>query len=307
VVSRFELRDPSFRRVTLVVELGTTCYPFESWEDNPPPTGERWPADCDAFDRNFEISLDPLQGRYPPPPLELVRAITPFGGPMTIEQEITDLANASPGVHWLQAHISTWSDGSGQVTGSNGGWLVSARIDVVPGPEPRPVLAVVPLYDGTLRSAPGPGPISLTVPAGVARGFVEYRATGHGGGPRGAGCWGPADEFCRREHTFLVDGTEIERQELVRDDCDEHCSLTHSGPDDGGFDYCLENPCGAISSVKAARANWCPGSVTPPIVLESPTLAEAGDHTFEWTIDQIGEGGSWRVSATYYALGPPML
>jgi hypothetical protein len=307
VQTTIDLHDPPFHRVTLVVELGTTCYPFESWAENPPPPGESWPADCDAFDRNFEISLEPPEGRSPPPALELVRAITPFGGPMQIEQDITDLANALPGRHTLQAHIATWSDGSGQVTGSNGGWFVSARIDVVPGTSPRPVLAVVPLYYDSSGTAAGPGPLELTVPEGTFSGRIEYRATGHGGGPRGDGCIGPADEFCEREHAFWIDEGEVERQILWRDDCDQLCTVSHYGPVGGGFDYCLENPCGALSSVRAPRANWCPGSVTAPLLIDSPALAEPGPHTFEWALDEIGEGGSWRISATYYAFGPPML
>jgi hypothetical protein len=47
--------------------------------------GVRRPADCDAFDRNFEIALDePDADSGAPPGLELVRAITPFGGPLRL-------------------------------------------------------------------------------------------------------------------------------------------------------------------------------------------------------------------------------
>lgn len=58
-----------FSKVTLVADLGTTCFPFEGWKDNPPPPGQAWPADCDAFDRNYEFRLDPpadpVAGRRP--------------------------------------------------------------------------------------------------------------------------------------------------------------------------------------------------------------------------------------------------
>src|SRR5882724_11740438 len=90
-----DLSGGPFLSATLIVDLATTCVPFSSWADDPPPKGQNWPADCDAFDRNFEISLD---GPEPSdagvsaasgPGLELVRAITPFGGPMHVERDLT--------------------------------------------------------------------------------------------------------------------------------------------------------------------------------------------------------------------------
>src|SRR5438094_104899 len=78
-----DFKDGPFASALLIVDLATTCYPFENWST--PPAGQNWPADCDAFDRNFEISLD---GK-----LELMRAITPFGGPEHQEIDITDVVN----------------------------------------------------------------------------------------------------------------------------------------------------------------------------------------------------------------------
>jgi hypothetical protein len=101
-----------------------------------------------------------------------------------------------------------------------------------------------------------------------------------------------------------IDGVALLPFEPWRSDCEELCTITHYGPPSGGFDYCLENPCGAIQSVQAPRANWCPGSLTPPFVFEEAPLSAAGDHTFDWTIANVGEGGSWTVSATYFAYGP---
>ena len=51
-----DLINGPFSNVTLTIDLETTCFPFEEW--TAPPSGERWPADCDAFDRNFEFILD---------------------------------------------------------------------------------------------------------------------------------------------------------------------------------------------------------------------------------------------------------
>jgi hypothetical protein len=295
----FDLRAAPFERVTLVVDLDTTCYPFESWQDNPPPAGENWPADCDAFDRNFEfVMFDP--GREAEPlGVELARAITPFGGPLHLEVDITDIANGMPGEHRMKVVIPTHSDAAGQVSGSNGGWTVTARIDVVPGPAPREVLAVVPLYDGSLTDAAGPGALDFEVPEGVNGGRIEYRVTGHGGGQGDAACIGPAEEFCKRSHSTTFDGQALEVIDPWRTDCAELCTITHYGPADAGFDYCLENPCGLIASVKAPRANWCPGSLTEPFVFQPAGLLQPGSHSFSWSIDTLADGGRWRSSALY--------
>ena len=303
-VADIDLRDAPFAQVTLSVDLESTCYPFEKWQDNPPPAGENWPADCDAFDRNFELSIDDPRAPDGPPGIELVRAITPFGGPLHLDVDITDVANGLPGAHRLKVVIPTWSDGAGQVSGSNGGWNVSARIDAVPGKAPRSVLAVTSLFNGGQSSLPGPGPVAFQVPEGATGARLEYRVTGHGGGAGGPGCIGPAEEFCKRDHIIQVDGALVEEITPWRTDCEQLCTITHYGPENAGFDYCLENPCGSIQSVQASRANWCPGSVTPPFVWDAAAPTTAGEHTFSWDISTLTEGGSWRISATYFAFGP---
>ena len=42
----------AYAQATLIVDLASTCFPFESAAA--PPAGQNWPADCDAFDRNFD-------------------------------------------------------------------------------------------------------------------------------------------------------------------------------------------------------------------------------------------------------------
>lgn len=291
----------SIAEARLVVDLTSTCFPFEGWQSNPPPSGQNWPADCDAFDRNFEFTLDEPAAGAPagtPPAIELVRAITPFGGPLHLEVDITDVANARPGAHMLRVVIPTWSDGAGMVSGSAGGWNVSARIEVVPGVAPRKVVTVIPLWNGSQTMAAGPE-VPFTVPAGVRSGKLEYRVTGHGGGAVGAGCIGPAEEFCKRMHTLTLDGAELARVEPWRNNCASLCTIRHQGPVGGGFDYCLENPCGAISSVRASRANWCPGSMTPPFEFSADGLGTPGAHMLKWDVSTLLAGGQWRVSVVY--------
>ena len=299
VTTGFDWENGPFESVTLVVDLDSTCFPFNEWTR--PPEGHNWPADCDAFDRNFELTMDPPEGDSGSPAIELVRAITPFGGPMHIEVDVTDIANGLPGSHQFQCHISTWSDGSGQVTGSAGGWNVTARFDVMPGTPPRRVLAVVPLTNHSYGSDSGTVETAFQVPAGVTDGRIEYRVTGHGGASDdGAQCIGPAEEFCRRWHYLDVDGDRWQALRPWRDDCTELCTLTTEGV---SFEYCAENPTGAIGSVRAPRANWCPGSVTPPVIVDAAELSVPGEHTFAYEVDGVAPGGSWRTSALFIGTG----
>jgi hypothetical protein len=292
-----------FEKVTMIVDLESTCFPFEKWQANPPPSGQNWPADCDAFDRNFELYLDqPKAPATEPPGLELERAITPFGGPLHLEVDVTDVANGLPGKHDLSVHISTWSDGAGQVSGSNGGWNVSAHFEVKPGTAPRNVLKVVSLFNGSQSSSDPLPALGFEVPEGTTSNRLEYRVTGHGGAST-AGCSGPAEEFCIRTHALFVDGSVITDFVPWRDDCATLCTIAHTDIIGSGFDYCTENPCGSIASVEASRANWCPGSETPPFLVDAPALSTPGAHDFSWTINEVAEGGTWRISATYFAFG----
>jgi len=288
-----------FAEAKLVVDLRSTCFPFEQWEDDPPPAGQNWPASCDAYDRNFEIALaDPAAPDAPA--IELIRAITPFGGPLHLEKDVTDVLNVLRGARELVVTIPSYSDAEGKVSGSNGGWNVSAKIEVTPGPAPRDVRAVIPLvYDDQTRGG-APRSFPFDLPAGTTNARVEYLATGHGGDSE-FGCNGPADEFCKRAHTLTVDGVAlVDKKALWRTDCADFCTMTKGGP---FGEYCLENPCGAPSSVRAPRANWCPGTETPPIVLEPEQLTSAGAHTIDLAIDKVAEGGRWQVSIKVFAYG----
>jgi hypothetical protein len=167
------------------------------------------------------------------------------------------------------------------------------------------VLAVVPLYVGSIGPADPFPVVSWEVPAGATAGRLEYRTSGHGQGPAAPRCIGAAEEFCDRRHQIFIDGVEADNIEPYREDCETLCTVTHYGAPDAGFDYCAENPCGAIASVEAARANWCPGSMTPPFVWDAlPALAAPGTHTFSFQILDIAAGGTWMASAIYTAYGP---
>jgi len=292
-----DFQDGPFQTVTMQVQLTSPCFPFSSWEAV--PNGQRWPPNCDAFDRNFEFSLDDPGPDGGPPGLELERAITPFGGPLNLSVDITDVANGLPGQHTLRVVIPTYSDPAGLVSGSAGSWTVSTQIAVTPGPSPRNVLAVEPLFYGPMYAATASQQATIQVPAGTAYGRLEYRVTGHGqDSARDSACIGPAEEFCKRSHTLSVDSEAIATLTPWRSDC--ACQLA----DAGGIEYCEGNPCGDPQSVAASRANWCPGSETPPFVFDGGALGSPGSHTVDWKIQRIDDGGGeWETSVTYFAIG----
>jgi hypothetical protein len=296
-------REP-LARATLRIQLESPCYPFEGWKTQTTTAGHFWPDACDAFDRHFLISLDGGDGGVgvaEPPGIELTRAITPFGGPLSFEQDITDVANGLSGEHTLRVEISTFGDPEGKVSGSKGSWIVSANLLLEPGPAPREVLAVVPLAFSP-QTVSTPAPFAFETPEGTSSARIEYRATGHGQGPGARpACIGPAEEFCLRTHVLSLDGNELWSFDPWRSNCHELCTLTANDSGNGIEEYCLENPCGALQSVRAPRANWCPGSVTPPEVLDDAALAAAGPHELSLGIDELAEGGNWLVSATFFA------
>jgi hypothetical protein len=285
-------------RATRRVTLESPCFPFEGWSELQIPSGHNWPLQCDAFDRGLSLTLDPGDDEGDPPALELLRAVTPFGGPLQLETDVTDVVNGLPGQHRMRLRIDTWGDAEGQVSGARGEWLASVELRLEPGPAPRRVLEVRPLVYESQTSADA-AELSFAVPdeAGSAR--LEYRVTGHGG-VQDLGCRGPAEEFCQRTHELRLDG---ELLELLpwRSDCAALCTLTENDAPLGPPQYCAENPCGAPASVRAPRANWCPGSETPPLVLEPAALTMPGEHALGRRIPELREGGSWMVSLSYFA------
>jgi hypothetical protein len=293
--------DP-VERATLSVDLESPCFPFDNWTPDSIPEGHNWPRLCDAFDRTLLLSLDdPEDAATEPPGIELVRAITPFGGPMRFHADVTDIVNGLPGTHQLRVDITTYGDAGGQVTGSHGEWIVSSVLTLEPGAAPRKVLAVEPLLFGFVTEAAST-PVTFRVPPGATSARLEYRATGHGGVMPAPGCIGPAEEFCPRTHSLLFDGAALDEFSPWRNDCAMLCTPASFESEVLRIpEYCAENPCGAPESVRAPRANWCPGSVTPPRVSESGVLAAPGEHEFALAIDRVEAGGLWLVSATYFA------
>jgi hypothetical protein len=289
--------EASVASAKLFVKLTSPCFPFSNWLEQGVPAGQRWPARCDAFDRGLSVSLDDAEPGATPPGIELMRAVTPFGGPLELEVDVTDVVNGLPGPHRLQLRIDTWSDAEGLVSGSHGEWQASVILETTAGAAPRRVLAVVPLVLESQTEADA-APVELVVPEGVGSARLDYLVTGHGAVPE-LSC--VAEEFCRRTHELRLDGHLLEELSPWRSDCASLCTITPNDAGAGPSSYCAENPCGSPDSVRAPRANWCPGSLTPPFAIQNPALLVPGAHELTRSIQGLREGGQWRVSATYFA------
>jgi hypothetical protein len=141
--------------------------------------------------------------------------------------------------------------------------------------------------------------VTFEVPEGAGRARIDYRVTGHGG-VFSPGCLGPAEEFCQRTHELRVDGELVQELTPWRD-CSDNCNLSNNDSGYGPAQYCAQNPCAAPESARAPRANWCPGNLTSPFIIEAPVLEVQGEHELTRSIHELANGGVWTVSATYFA------
>lgn len=111
---------------------------------------------------------------------------------------------------------------------------------------------------------------------------LRYITTGHGG-------WGNGDEFVPKKNSILLDGKEVFSFVPWRQDCG---SYRLYNPASGNF----EN---GLSSSDYSRSNWCPGTLTNPILIDLGDL-EKGTHSLTIKIPQgAPEGNSfsaWNVS-----------
>jgi hypothetical protein len=111
---------------------------------------------------------------------------------------------------------------------------------------------------------------------------LRYITTGHGG-------WENGDEFVPKKNTILLDGKEAFGFIPWRMDCGSYRLFN---PASGNFNN-------GLSSSDYSRSNWCPGTVTNPMLIELGDL-KAGRHSIQVKIPQgPNEGGgfsSWNVS-----------
>lgn len=263
--AQLDLPKGTYQRATLTVVLKTGCQLPRSFPYNDA---------CDPYDRLLTVTADSSTRGTP---LELLRAITPFGGNMTYEADVTDYTGWLAGKRTVTIKITTYADPKGKVAGKDAQWKVSAHIDYEKGTPKREVVSVVPLYFHSHTKAKVVEPKRITVPSGATAARLRLRTTGHGT----PGC----DEFCKKRHRVWVNGlTKLDVKPWR--ECKSLCKP------DATKTYCKENPYGAVQSVLAPRANWCPGHATKPISIDVSDLKASGDGGPLPPVDAGPDGGS---------------
>jgi GLPGLI family protein len=124
--------------------------------------------------------------------------------------------------------------------------------------------------------------VTFTLDKTLKNAKLRYITTGHGG-------WENGDEFLPKKNTIFFNNKEIHAFIPWRYDCG---SYRLYNPASGNFNN-------GLSSSDYSRSNWCPGTVTNPILIDLGDL-EKGTHTMEINIPQGKPEGnsfsSWNVS-----------
>ncbi len=124
--------------------------------------------------------------------------------------------------------------------------------------------------------------ITFTLSKPLKNAKLRYISTGHGG-------WENGDEFVPKKNSIYLDGQLAFAFIPWRQDCGSYRLFN---PASGNFGN-------GLSSSDYSRSNWCPGTVTNPILIDLGDLS-AGTHTLRVKIPQgLPEGNSfsaWNVS-----------
>lgn len=237
------------------------------------------------------------------PPIELMRFFTSFGAghfndkrqinnyswadDVVYKQEVTPLIPSEPQDIWVGVFIGNYD---------KGGHIVSLELDFHPSFDEGAEASkryILPLFvtintlemsgqnygrffnNDTLR-------VEFQLPENVTDLQLLYTSTGHGG-------WGGGDEFNPKLNQIFIDGEAIFSTIPWRTDC---ATYRFSNPASGNFGN-------GLSSSDLSRSNWCPGTLTPPDIIQLKNL-EPGKHVVQVVIDQGKDEGEsfnhWGVS-----------
>jgi hypothetical protein len=214
---------------------------------------------------------------------ELGRLITPYGGYMrtgqkgfnnswtrTLVYDVTDMASLLQGVERLRAFYDGWSSG------------FSATLDFafIEGIPTRDVLDLQVIHHstpsswgytsgGTAFDAAHFPDTAIALPSGAEFARLRVTPSGHGF-DNNVVC----AEFCKRDYTLYVDGSEVAVQSMWRDDC----GFNPVFPQGGTWLY--------------DRANWCPGSEAWTHMHELPLASGSSTLNLDIDLDNYAWSGT---------------
>jgi hypothetical protein len=219
--------------------------------------------------------------------IEIMRFVTPFGGPATYTADLTAFAPLLAGSASIRVWISTWKMPAWKVT-----LTLSFASDGVG--YRRPIFAQ-PIFNGEVTAEKRALHASITIPRGLSRPRLHILSTGHA--TDGAG----GDEFISRAHVLRIDGQEVARW---RPWSEQGGPLRSINPTAGR----TEIDGRSLWASDLDRTGWHPGLIVQPDLIPLPELTP-GQHMIELEIqgirpkDQSGYG-YWRVSAIVVADEP---
>lgn len=244
------------------------------------------------------------------PLTELMRFFTPFGinhynhialkdknwfTEVPYREDISDLQPVlSNQEMWVGAFIGNYD---------KGGHRVSVEITIHPQEnETKKVTFALPLFNttnvmemggqeyGTMFSSEKGLEITFNLEKPIKKAQLRYITTGHGG-------WENGDEFVPKKNSIYLNEQLIFSFIPWRQDCGSYRLFN---PASGNFSN-------GLSSSDYSRSNWCPGTITNPILIDLGDLP-AGRQTLRVQIPQgLPEGSSfsaWNVSGIL--LGEPV-
>jgi hypothetical protein len=262
-----------------------TASPETSRGHQPVAQDERGEARGD--DRGFPVTTVAPAGDRDEAEIEIMRFVTPFGGPATYTADLTALAPLLTGRTSLRVWISTWKQPAWKVT------LTLSYTDAGAGYR-RPLFAQ-PIFNSEVTAEQRTLRASINIPRGLSRPRIRVLSTGHA--TDGAG----GDEFISRSNVLRIDGREVASW---RPWSEQGGPLREINPTAGR----TEIDGRSLWASDLDRSGWHPGLIVEPAHIPLPELTP-GRHLVELEImsirpkDQSGYG-YWRVSAIIVADDP---
>lgn len=182
--------------------------------------------------------------------LEVARMLTPYGGGFSNDWHFTWTTDLTGLRSLLRDPCAVIYEHSGYEPNIDRGWAVTLDFAFILGKPARPVLALVPLYSGsfaygdTARSIETDlPPRKVDIPEGASGLRIRILQTGHGMNEDGCG------EFCAKQRYVIMDGDTVATHKLWKD-----CGCNPVQPQAGTWIF--------------DRANWCPGELNQPDVID---------------------------------------
>jgi hypothetical protein len=274
--------------MTIAVDRSSPLAPTSQPSTPPPRPSATAPSTQpdDASDREYPVTTV-VPEETGEAEIEIMRFVTPFGGPATYTADLTAFAPLLAGKTCLRVWISTWKKPAWKVT------LTLAYSEAGAGYR-RPIFAQ-PIFNSEVNAERRALRAQIMIPRGVSRPRLHVLSTGHA--TDGAG----GDEFISRTHVLRIDGQEAARW---RPWSELGGPLRDINPTSGRTEIDGRE----LWASDLDRSGWHPGLLVEPQRIPLPELS-AGEHVIELEVqgirpkDQSGYG-YWRISAVVVADEP---